>query len=231
MLRCIAVDDEPLALDVIKSYSEKLSSMVLVKTFTSTNRALEYLAEHPVDLLFLDIELPGANGISFYKSLGRKLPVIFTTAYSDYAVEGFNVDAVDYLLKPIDENRFCKAVEKASELVSLRLQNPDFHGKSLSVRADYQLVQIPFEDILYIEGLNDYVQIYRVDQPPVLSLIPLKTILQKLPAQSFKRIHRSYIIPVSRVTSYYSRRLQIGDKVIPIGDTYREEVKEIFRPA
>lgn len=230
MLRCIAVDDEPLALDVIKSYSEKLSSLDLVKVFTSTNRALEYLAAHPVDLLFLDIELPGANGISFYKSLTEKPPVVFTTAYSDYAVEGFNVDAVDYLLKPIDENRFIRAVEKVSELVNLRLQTSDQNGKYLSVRADYQLIQIPLEDILYIEGLNDYVQIYRVDQPPVLSLIPLKTILQKLPSQCFKRIHRSYIIPVSRVTSYYSRRLLIGNKVIPIGDTYRELVKEIFRP-
>lgn len=229
MLRCIAVDDEPLALNVIKSYAEKLDSIILIKTFTSINRAREYLLEYPVDLLFMDIELPGANGIVFYQSLKIKLPVIFTTAYSEYAVEGFNVDAIDYLLKPVDMDRFRKAVDKADELTKLRLQQSDTEPKYLIVRSDYQLIQIPLDDILYIEGLNDYVQIYRVNHPPVISLISLKVIQQKLPFANFVRIHRSYIVPLVRVTNYSSRRLQIGSKLIPIGDTYREAIKEIFR--
>ena len=229
MLSAIAIDDEPLALEIIKGYTEQLDIINLSKTFVSTQKAREYLLEYPVDLLFLDIHMPKINGIDFFKSLKIKPLVIFTTAYREYAVDGFNVDAIDYLLKPIDFERFRKSVIKANEVHIFNLEKNTQVLKYIFVRAEYQLVKICLHEIEYIEGLNDYVKIYTSSQSPILSLISMKEILQKLPTNNFQRIHRSYIVPLDKLTSFTSRFVYIQKNAIPIGDTYRDKVKNILK--
>lgn len=232
MLHCIAVDDEPLSLDVISAYSKMVDDMLLVATFTSTARARQYLENNTVDLIFLDIEMADIDGLSFYRSLEAKPMVIFTTAYSNYAVQGFDLSATDYLLKPILPERFIQAMHKAFQLRAFKRQITDTGASFLQIRAEYQTMKIPIADILYIEGLNNHVKIYTVNSTkPVLSMITMKEILGKLPAGKFVRVHRSYIIHVPRVTSYTSRHVFINGKPLPIGDTYRNVTGQLKSPA
>ena len=193
MINCIAIDDEPLALDLISGYCARIDYLNLKKTFTKTSEAGIYLKRFPIDLLFLDIQMPDINGIDFYKSLKIEKPVIFTTAYSEYAVEGFNLNALDYLLKPIVFSRFEQAVKKTKSYLDY-LKYPD-HEKDrfLYVRSDYRLCRISIPDIRYIEGLNNYIIIYTSISRPVISHISLKEVSGRLPGNMFLRIHRSYI--------------------------------------
>ena len=226
MIQAIALDDEPLALDIIDFFCSKTEIITLQKTFTSQSETLKYLDNYPVDLLFLDINMPSKNGIDFYKMLKNNPMVIFTTAYSEYAVEGFNVNAIDYLLKPFSEDRFLVAIEKAKNALDFKKeQSIQTH---FTVRADYKLNRIAFEDVLLVEGLDDYTQIHLINNTKIVARISMKGILEKLPEKLFIRVHRSYIIPLNKVKSIQNKSILIKDFIIPIGDTYKEDVLKYF---
>ncbi|PQA92607.1 DNA-binding response regulator [Chryseobacterium shigense] len=221
MIRAIALDDEILALRIIENYAGKIENLSLEKIFNTQSDAQRYLHKFPVDLIFLDIEMPSKNGIDFYKSISQNTKVIFTTAYSDYAVDAFSINAVDYLLKPFSFERFKTAVEK----VKLNSVNDDVDY--LSIRADYKLHKINFNDIVLIEGLDDYIQIHLKDHSKITARSSMKSILEKLSEKEFIRVHRSYIVPVNSILTIVNRNIHIGEFVIPIGETYKEGVMAI----
>jgi DNA-binding LytR/AlgR family response regulator len=226
MINCIAIDDEPLALHLIREYASKINFLNLQQTFTDTDEATAWLQENEVDLLFLDIQMPDINGIQFYKSLAKKPQVIFTTAYSEYAVEGFNVDAIDYLLKPFEYDRFLKSVYKAKEYLEF-LSNQELQMASIFIKVDYQLMKINLKEIELIEGLDDYIRIY-VKPKPVLALMTLKSIQEKLPSHEFVRVHRSYIVPVSKIESFGRNKVKINGREIPIGSSYGDVYQQLL---
>ena len=197
MIHCIAIDDEPLALQLISEYCSKISFLKLEKVFTNTDEARVYLQENKVDLLFLDIQMPDINGMQFYKSLAEKPPVIFTTAFKDFAVEGFSVDAIDYLLKPFEYDRFLKACYKANEYMEF-LSSQEMQLNSIFVKVNYEIMKINLKDIELIEALDDYIKIY-IKPTPVLTLMTLKSIQEKLPSRDFVRVHRSFIVPLKQI--------------------------------
>lgn len=218
MIHCIAIDDEPLALQLVKEYCDKISFLKLEKTFTNTDEAKAFLQSNKVDLLFLDIQMPDINGMQFYKNLVEKPPVIFTTAYKDFAAEGFNVDAVDYLLKPFEYDRFLKACYKANEYLEF-LSSQEMQLNSIFVKVNYEIMKINLKDIELIEALDDYIKIY-IKPNPVLTLMTLKSIQEKLPSRDFVRIHRSFIVPITRIEKFSKTKLWIAGKEIPIGSSY-----------
>jgi len=228
MITAIAIDDEPLALEVIKAFCAKLDFIKLVRTFTEAAAALKFLNEEPVDLLFLDINMPSISGIDFYKKFSNDMLAIFTTAYSEYAVEGFNLSAVDYLLKPIEFGRFQKAVEKAKEYRDYLRHKGNETLQHLFVRVDYSLVKVPLADILYIEGLDNYIKIHFESAKPLLVRMSMKGIAEKLPSAGFVRVHRSFIVPFSKVTSVRNKIIYLKKQEIPIGTNYVEEVLKLF---
>ena len=221
MLTCIAIDDEPLALELLKKYLAKIYFLELKGVFTDPFEAKKLLETANIDIIFLDIQMPDINGIEFSKIINKKnSAVIFTTAFSEYAVEGFNVDAIDYLLKPIEYDRFLKSVYKAKEYIDY-ITNQEIQDGYIFVKSDYQMAKINLKEILFIEGLDDYIKIY-LPQKSILTLMTLKTITQKLPAKEFVRIHRSYIVPISKIENISKSKVKIGDKEIPIGISYSE---------
>lgn len=224
MIKAIAIDDEPLALTIIEHLCKTASNLSLLQTFTDQDEAIDYLSKHSIDILFLDIQMPQKNGIDFYKSLPieKKPAVIFTTAYQEYAIDGFEVNAIDYLLKPIDQNRFEKAIEKA--LWWFQKENVNPLENSITIRADYKNNNIILEDIQYIEGLDDYVQIYLENKPKLVARMSMKNMIELLPSDYFIRIHRSYIVPIKKIETFDSKQISIQNKIFPIGDTYKEEV-------
>lgn len=222
MIKCIAIDDEPLALALVKEYISKISFLQLSGVFTDAVEAKAFLEKEKTDLIFLDIQMPDINGIQFYLSMPQKPMVIFTTAFSEYAVEGFNVNAIDYLLKPFEYDRFLKAAYKAKEYSDF-MQNQEIRLSSIFVKADYQLVKINLKDVLFIEGLDDYIRIHLAENKTVLTLMSLKAITEKLPSQEFVRIHRSYIVALDKIEKVNSRKVVIAGKEIPVGISYAEE--------
>lgn len=227
MIKAIAIDDEPLALLIIENYCQRNDEIELVKTFSNTKDAQKYMNQFPIDLLFLDIQISRTNGMDFYKNLEVKPPVIFTTAYAEYAIDGFNVAALDYLLKPIEYERFEEAIHKAVLiLVDKKLAKSQDY---LSIRADYKLNNIMYDDIVYIEGLDDYVKIHLVDGCKITARISMKSILEKLPEALFMRVHRSFIISIKKIKSIQNKVLYLNDIEIPIGETYKTNVSEKFK--
>ncbi|WP_425237276.1 LytR/AlgR family response regulator transcription factor [Ulvibacterium sp.] len=220
MIKAVALDDEELALEVLQAYCGQVDYIDLPHVFTEQAKAIRYLNKFDVDLLFLDIRMPELNGVDLYNSLKQKTKVIFTTAYSQYAVDGFNVDAIDYLLKPFSYERFLIAVQKAKKLLDLELANST--DGFLSVRADFKLHRVAFDAILMIEALDDYVQIHLDDMTKLVVRQTMKGILQKLPEREFKRVHRSYIVSLRKVKSVYRDTVKIGGFTIPISKTYRD---------
>lgn len=223
MIKAIAIDDEPLALKVIQSLCDKSEVIDLQKTFTQPTVALKHLHKFPADLIFCDIQMPAMTGISLVKSLQQNTMVIFTTAFSDYAVASYELNAIDYLLKPINQKRFTQAVAKAQEyfdFINKRDKNTD---KSIFVRADFSLVKIPLADILYIEGLADYLRIHMKDRKPIMVRMPMKDMMEKLPVADFIRVHRSFILPFNRIQAVRGMTIFIDDREFPIGKTYTEE--------
>jgi DNA-binding LytR/AlgR family response regulator len=218
MIHCIAIDDEPLALQLIQEYCAKISFLKLEKTFTNTDEAISYMQANKTDLLFLDIQMPDITGIQFYKNLLEKPPVIFTTAYKDFAVEGFNVDAVDYLLKPFEYDRFLKACYKAKEYIEF-LSSQEVQLNSLFIKVNYEIMKVNLKDIDLIEALDDYIKIY-IKPNPVLTLMTLKSIQEKLPPRDFVRVHRSFIIPLAKIEKFSKSKVWIAGKEIPIGSSY-----------
>jgi DNA-binding LytR/AlgR family response regulator len=227
MIHCIAIDDEPLALQLISEYCQRISFLRLEKTFTNTDEAHAYLVENTVDLLFLDIQMPDINGVQFYKNLSKKPPVIFTTAYKDYAVEGFNADAVDYLLKPFEYDRFLKACYKAKEYIEF-LNSQELQMNSIFVKVNYEIMKINLKDIDLIEALDDYIKIY-IPPTPVLTLMTLKNIAEKLPTRDFIRVHRSFIVPIAKVDKFSKTKLWVKGKEIPIGSSYTHVYDQLMQ--
>lgn len=227
-LTCIAIDDEPLALKLLQQYAAQTPALKLLHVFGDALSAAEYLKTHPVDLLFVDINMPEFTGIDLVRSLNNKPQIIFTTAYKKFAFEGFELDAVDYLLKPIGYPRFVKAIEKAQQA---RKQSPvENSSATLVVRSAYQLVKINVDDIEYIEALEDYIRIHLSNDKPVMPLLTLKSILEKLPRDRFIRIHRSYIVPFSKIRSLVNRKLVLfSSKELPVSDSYINPLNEWLR--
>lgn len=223
MINAIAIDDEPLALTVIQSLCGKVENVRLQKTFTQPSEALRYLHNYPVDLIFCDIQMPAMTGINLVKSLQQKTMVIFTTAFSEYAAVSYELNAIDYLLKPINLKRFTQAVDKAQEYFDYIHKKDQTAEKNIFVRADFSLVKIPLADILYIEGLADYLKIHIKDRKTIVVRMPMKDMMEKLNADDFIRVHRSFILPFSKIEAVRGTTIFIGDKEFPIGRTYAEE--------
>lgn len=220
MIRAIALDDEPLALKVIENFCSRVDYIELEKTFTKTSEAQKHLRKQPVDLVFLDIQMPMQNGIAFYAEIEQDVMVIFTTAFSEYAVDGFNVNATDYLLKPFSFDRFLQAAEKVKKLQETKKLAPASESQYLFIRADYSLNKILISDILFIEGLDDYLKIHIENQKTIVARMTMKAILEKLPANAFLRVHRSYIIPVARIDKVRNKIIYIGEEEIPVSASY-----------
>lgn len=235
MLNVLIVDDEPLALDVLETYIGQMPELRLVKRCSNALEANEALKNYEIDLMFLDIQMPQLTGIDFVKTLTKPPMVVFTTAYANYAIQGFDLNALDYLLKPISLERFMKAVNKAmdqSDLMSSSnggqsLESADF----FFVKADKKLVKVNFEDILYIEGLKDYV-IIRLKISRVITLQTMKSLEEKLPHGRFKRIHRSYIVAMDKILAIEGNMVEVQEKdkpkLLPIGKNYRDELIEMI---
>lgn len=223
MINAIAIDDEPLALTVIKSLCDKSESINLQKTFTQPNEALKHLRKFPTDLIFCDIQMPAMTGINLVKSLQQNTMVIFTTAFSEYAAVSYELNAIDYLLKPINQKRFTQAINKAREYFDHIHKKGQKTESDIFVRADFSLVKIPLTDILYIEGLADYLKIYIKDRKTVLTRMPMKDMMEKLPSADFIRVHRSFILPFSKIEAVRGTTIFIGDQEFPIGRTYADD--------
>jgi DNA-binding LytR/AlgR family response regulator len=223
MINCIAIDDEPLALTIIEDLSSKIPFLQLQKTFTDSSEAAKYLRKFPVDLVFLDIQMPHITGTEFYRTHAKDKMVIFTTAYSEYALEGFDLSAVDYLLKPIEFNRFLQAANKSLEYFNYLHQSEHKEQHYLFVRSEYSLVKIAFADILFIETLDDYLKIHLQDKKTVLTKMNLKTIMGKLNPAEFVRPHRSYIVPLNRIRSVRGKVISLLNMDIPIGIKYEDD--------
>lgn len=229
-MRCLIVDDEPLAQQVMDEFAGRVPFLDVVGKCSSAAEAIEVLRYTPVDLIFLDIHMPRLSGLDFISSLINPPQFILVTAYSEYALQGFNVNATDYLMKPVPFERFLKAVNKAHELYRLREKTANHTDppsqKFLLVKSGYQTVKIMIDSILYIEGLKDYVKIYTEGRKPVLSLLTMKGLAATLPPSVFLRIHKSYIVAIDRITTISRNRVMIGDKWIPVGENYREEFRK-----
>lgn len=224
-MKAIAIDDEPVALDVVRSHASKVTFLELKAEFTDALKAMEYLQKHHVDLIFLDIKMPDISGIDFYNSLNSKPLLVFTTAYSEHAVTSFEMDAVDYLLKPFSLARFLKACNKAYELYNYRNSNEvtDY----IYVKSGYEQIKVPFEDILYLEATGNYITFVLQDNK-ILSRNTFAEVLDLLPKDKFVRIHRSYIASINKIEKVERDQLTIKNKEIPVSDTYRQALKSIF---
>ncbi|MBL0744740.1 LytR/AlgR family response regulator transcription factor [Chryseolinea lacunae] len=231
MISAIAIDDEPLALEILEAYCSTLDFISLEKVFTRTAEAKNYLQKYPVDLLFLDINMPEISGIDFYRGIRQETMVIFTTAHAQYAIDGFELSAVDFLLKPYSPERFTVAARKAHEYHQFLHQKHATESKHIFIRADYSLIKIQLSDILYIEGLADYLKIHQQNGKTVLARMTMKGILSRLPETEFIRVHRSFIVPFSRIESMRNKNLYLADKEIPIGASYEEAVLKAFKGA
>ncbi|MEL0115253.1 MAG: LytTR family DNA-binding domain-containing protein [Gammaproteobacteria bacterium] len=229
MIKAIAIDDEPLALDVITTFTSNLDFIELKRIFTQGSSAIRYLKQFPVDLIFLDIQMPDMDGISLYESINQDIMVIFTTAYSEYAVKGFELNAIDYLLKPMNKKRFEKACLKALEYYDFKKEKIPTKNKFIYVRSEYSLIKISISNILFFETMDDYIKIHKVDGKPILTLMSMKKFIQMLPEDKFIRIHRSYTVPLDKIDSVRSKTIIIEDFKLPIGATYQKQFFDIYR--
>lgn len=223
MIQAIAIDDEPLALTVIQSLCDKSKAVNLLKTFTQPNEALKHLRKFPVDLIFCDIQMPAMTGISLVKSLEQNTMVIFTTAFSEYAVTSYELNAIDYLLKPINQKRFTQAITKAQEYFDYINSKNQLSEKNIFIRADFSLVKVPLDDILYVEGLADYLKIYVKDRKTIVARMTMKDMMEKLGATDFIRVHRSFILPFGKIEAVRGMTIALGDQEFPIGRTYADD--------
>lgn len=233
MIRCIVVDDEPLALDILEDYISKVPFLKLVKKCSTALEALDCLKTEEIHLIFLDIQMPDLTGIQFLESLPKKPDVIFTTAYSDYAIEGFNLNAIDYLLKPISFERFLKAANKYYDGINKNAANlPSAKGggqedEYIFIKTEYKIVKVNLADVLYIEGLKDYIRFVTVNEQ-LLTLQSMKGMEEILPYKKFMRVHKSYIISLKHIETIERNKIKIRDKWIPIGNTYRESFFKVI---
>ncbi len=226
-IKCVAIDDEPPALSLLKEYIAVFPELQLLQTFDDAISAAGFLRSIPVDLLFLDINMPDISGTDLVRSLEKKPLIIFTTAYKKFAWEGFELEAFDYLLKPIDHKRFSRSVQKAIDYFNYKNNRLNEPEESIFVHSEYKLVKISLQDVEYIESLEDYIKIHLLSAKPILTLMPLKKILEKLPPDKFKRIHRSYIVAVDKVMAIANRKVKlVSNRELPVSDTYTAFIQD-----
>lgn len=230
ILKCAIVDDEPLAANLLASYVAKTPFLELTGTYNSAINAMKDMRDHPVDVVFMDIQMPELSGIEFAKILPADTKVIFTTAFNQYAVDGYKVGAIDYLLKPISYEDFLDAANKASDWFNVvRKQNIYKRDRYMFVKSDYKLVQIKLDDIQYIEGMKDYVRFFVEGLPkPIMSLMNMKKIEDFLPHDEFRRVHRSYIVNMSKVKLIDRCRIVFGETYLPISESYKDEIQNFL---
>ena len=232
MINCIAIDDEPLALELLEDNISKLPFLKLIGSYDNAIEAMKGIQGQKVDLIFLDIQMPGLTGLQFIQSLTIKPMIILITAYEKYALEGFNLEVTDYLVKPVSLERFIKACNKAKELYDLKnkpaIQNNNNPPDYLFVNVEYSLVKVTIDDIVYIEGLKDYIKIHlNSSQKTVVTRMPMKTMEEQLPADKFLRIHKSYIVSVAFVTAIRKTSLFLNSIELPVGENYRDGIAAI----
>lgn len=234
MLRCLLVDDEPLARRLLASFVARVPFLQLVDTCASALDAMAVLQREPVDVIFLDIQMPDLTGVEFVRSLKPDALIIFTTAFEQYAVEGFLLNAVDYLVKPIAFERFLQAAQRAQERLAPPAAGPLAPAAAplgaddyLFIKIEYHMQRVALRDIRYIEGLKDYVKIYVGPNRPLLTLNSLRAFEERLPAQEFVRVHRSYIVAISKIDSIRKNRIHLGEVIIPVGDVYAEAFQRL----
>ncbi len=231
-IRCLAIDDEPLALKQIGAYIDRTPFFETVALCSSALESLQFIRDEKVDLLLVDINMPDLNGMDFVKSLEQKIPVIFTTAYSEYAIEGFQVDALDYLLKPISYPNFLKSANKAKAWFDLNHKTPDSLQASndyLFVKAEHRLIRVHLSDIKYIEGSNEYIIIHQLKEKPITTLMRMKNIEMELPENLFMRVHRSFIVNLAQVKVIERNRIIFDEKIyIPIGEQYKDNFQRFL---
>lgn len=230
MIRCIAIDDEPLALKQMANYMERTPFLEPVALCESAFQAMEIMQHTTPDLMFVDINMPDLSGMDFVKSLDIKPLLIFTTAYSEYAIEGFKVEALDYLLKPIAYADFLKAAQKAKKRLDESRQKPEqlnLKEQHLFIKSEHKIIKIDLADIKYLEGMREYVRIHLVNGPPLMTLISMKKLEESLPVESFMRVHRSYIVNLNRITTIERSRIVFDKHVyIPVSEQYKEVFKK-----
>lgn len=234
-INCVAIDDEPFALEIMADDIQKISFLNLVGTFSNPMDAWELIKQGKVDLIFLDIQMPVISGTQFLRSLPTPPMVIFTTAYQQYALEGYDLDVVDYLLKPIPFDRFLKAVNKAEELFRLRSKEQQTlpiveDVNFFFIYSEYKQIKIYFDDVLYVEGLKDYVKIYVKQQSkPILTRMNLKMMATKLSPQLFCRVHHSFIVALDKISAFQKTKLLVGEKELPIGRKFAEFFEQQYQ--
>ncbi len=226
MLRCIAVDDEPLALELLVDNIDQVPYLQLIEQCSNAFEAIKVLQQQPIDLIFLDIQMPGLTGLQFIQSMPQKPMIILVTAYEKYALDGFNLDVTDYLVKPVSFERFVKACNKALELFELKNKKEvavENGNDYIFVNVEYKLLKVVLSDIIWIEGLKDYIKIHlKSTNRPVITRMSLKTIEEQLPAGKFIRVHKSYIVSVNYITAVMKNSIFIGELELPVGDIYRD---------
>jgi two-component system LytT family response regulator len=236
MIRCLIVDDEPLALHILEDYISKVPFMELIKSTTNPIEALTLVQEGNIDLVFLDVQMPELTGIQFLRIANGKTKVILTTAYPQYALEGYDLDVVDYLLKPIAFDRFFKAAQKAQGIIQpskvvvpeqVQQQQNDFLSDFIFVKSEHKIQKVYLHQILFIEGLKDYISIFTTTER-IITLQNMKKMEDTLPEKHFIRVHKSYIVALNKIDSIERSRIRIGDKIIPVGDTYRDEFFKVI---
>lgn len=232
MMNCIALDDEPLALDIIEAYVKKHPELNLIARCNNADEASKVLNSQHIDLMFLDIQMPGVTGLNFVRSLKNKPLFMFTTAYSEYAIDGFELDAIDYLLKPIAYDRFEKAIEKAKEYYTIKnnsgLTESDFENDFIFVKANQQLIKLAYGEILYVEAFADYVKIFLNDRK-IVTLQTMKKMEAKLPSDIFSRVHRSFIVNRKAVQSFSTSVCEVNGEKIPVGKNYKNDFIKLMK--
>ncbi|RYG15196.1 MAG: response regulator transcription factor [Chitinophagaceae bacterium] len=228
MTLCVAIDDEPLALELIKNYVKRFPALEMVAVFEDAISGAEYLNQQGADLLFLDVNMPDINGVELARSLAKSPMIIFTTAYRNYAFESYELQAIDYLLKPIDLKRFTIAVEKAIDFHKHKTVPKDTaEEQAIYVYAEYKMIKVWVKDIEYIESMGDYLKIFQTNiDKPLLTLTTMKKILEKLPVDQFARVHRGFIVATGKIKSIHNRKVQLAKIELPIGDAYKDFIDQ-----
>ncbi|HZY80623.1 MAG TPA: LytTR family DNA-binding domain-containing protein [Cyclobacteriaceae bacterium] len=226
MIKCIAIDDEPLALEIIKNFSKKITFLELLECFTDAFQAADYLQKNRVDLMFLDIRMPSISGLDFIKTLSNPPMVILTTAHSEHAIQGFDLNVLDYLLKPFSLARFLQACTKANELFELRTQ-AEINKDSFFIKSGYEKIKVNINEILYVEGEGNYM-VFVLKNKRILSRYTMSDVESLLPRSLFVRLHRSYIISLKHIDRADKRSVWIGETELPIGKSYQEQFEKLL---
>jgi DNA-binding LytR/AlgR family response regulator len=231
-MKAIAIDDEPVALRVIANFCRDIPFIALEKTFEDPRSGLRYLNKFPADLVFLDIDMPHLDGLELFRSLKQSVMVVFITSRPEYAVQGFEMQAVDYLLKPFTFERFEKAAQRANDLLRLSSSaGENVGGDHIYIRADFSLVKLALDDILYVEALDDYLKIYIRDRKTLVARMTMKAMSELLPAKKFVRIHRSFIVPLKGMSALRAKSVMVNGTELPVGASYSSQVQEVYRGA